>query len=630
MICRTCVAVFVVCMLAITPLAAAEPIVTEGRVTDVTVYQGQALVTREIELESVDGLVEVVVSSLPESVITGSLFAEPTGEVQVRSVRYRERPIEADVRQEVRELDEQIQAVADKIAAVIEERTLLNERKAYLENLKDFTASTSNQELKSGVLNAETLKTLTEFMFAERDRIGERELELAKEERSHNQEMELLKRKRQTIAEGSARTVREAVVFINATEAGAATLRLSYLVGNASWTPSYNLRATEARDEITVEYNASIQQMSGEDWNDVHMVLSTATPSLVAKAPTLEALTIKLGQPVQVQEPMLAAQNYSRMKQEIDQLSKARGNAAMAPGQMANAPASESAFAGRDIVRSGRGGGMGGGMGGYGGVGGWDFSGQTANTDVGLNSFASQLQLMDLNNSLSTLRMDDQSIKPADGVSVSYKLANSTSLPSRSDRQLIQIASMPLKGEFYRLATPVLTSFVYEEAKLTNTSDEVFLAGPVATFLGGQFVGRGEMPTVAVGESFTVGLGIDSSLRAERKLLKKDERIQGGNRVVDFIYELKLENFGDKPAKVRLLDRMPTVGENDIKVTLVRSDEELSKDESYQMNQRKDGILRWDVEVPAQAIGPKQKVLKYTMQIEYDKQLSIEGMPAKR
>jgi hypothetical protein len=626
MISRPRVAVFVVCLLAITPLAAAEPIKTEGRVTDVTVYQGQALVTREIELESVDGLVEVVVSSLPESVITGSLFAEPTGDVQVRSVRYRERPIEADVRQEVRELDEQIQAVSDKIAAVIEQRTLLNERKAYLDKLKDFTANTSNQELKSGVLNAETLKSLTEFMFAERDSIGERELELAKEERAHNKEMELLKRKRQTIAEGSARTVREAVVFINATEAGAATLRLSYLVGNASWTPSYNLRATEARDEITVEYNASIQQMSGEDWSDVHMVLSTATPSLVAKAPTLEALTIKLGQPVRDQEPMLAAQNYSRMKQEIDQLSKARGNAAMASGQMANAPASESAFAGEEIV--GR---RGGGMGGYGGgVGGWDFSGQTASTDAGLNSYACQLQLMDLNNEMSTLRLEDQSIKQAEGVSVSYKLANSTSLPSRSDRQLIQIASVPLKGEFYRLATPVLTSFVYEEAKLTNTSDEVFLAGPVATFLGGQFVGRGEMPTVAVGESFTVGLGIDSSLRAERKLLKKDERIQGGNRVVDFIYELKLENFGDKPAKVRLLDRMPTVGENDIKVTLVKSDQELSDDESYQMNQRKDGILRWDIEVPAQAIGPKQKVLKYTMQIEYDKQLSIEGMPAKR
>ena len=79
---------------------------------------------------------------------------------------------------------------------------------------------------------------------------------------------------------------------------GDAKLRLSYLVNNASWTPSYNVRATAARDEITVEYNASIQQMSGEDWNDVEMVLSTATPSLVATAPKLEPLAIKLGQVV--------------------------------------------------------------------------------------------------------------------------------------------------------------------------------------------------------------------------------------------------------------------------------------------------------------------------------------------
>jgi uncharacterized protein (TIGR02231 family) len=292
-----------------------------------------------------------------------------------------------------------------------------------------------------------------------------------------------------------------------------------------------------------------------------------------------------------------------------------RGKAVMGEARMANAPA----------LAGVAGGGYGGGM------GGWDFADETKDADAGLNAYARELQLMDFNNSLSSLRReDDKSIKPAEGVSVSYKLANSTSLPSRSDRQLIQIASVPLKGEFYRLATPVLTSFVYEEARLTNTSDQVFLAGPAATFLGGQFVGRGEMPTVAVGESFTVGLGIDSSLRAERQLVKKEERIQGGNRVVDFIYELKLENFGDQAIAVRLLDRLPTVGENDIKVSLLKSDEKVSDDEAYQMNERQDGILRWDVEVPAQAVGPQRKVLKYTMQIEYDKQLSIEGMSAKR
>jgi hypothetical protein len=626
MIRRTLATAWLLIPLAITAAYGTEPITTEGRVSAVTVYQGQALVTREIDLANADGLLEIVVTGLPESVLPGSLFAEPEGNIQVRSVGYRTRPIEADVRQEVRELDEQIQSVSDNLAAIVDERTLLNERKAYLDKLKEFTAVTAQAELKNGVLNAETLKDLTGFVFTERNEISKRELELAKEERTQNQEMELLRRKREIVAADSARTVREAVVFINAPAAGAAKLRLSYLVNNASWTPSYNLRASEARDEVKLEYNASIQQMSGEDWNDVEMVLSTATPSLVAKAPRLEPLAIKLGALVPATQAPQIAENYRQMQENIANISKARGQRAFAADALVpNAPAEADASVALSAQVSGEGGGMGG------GVGGWSFTEQTKSIDVELNSFACQLQLMDFNNSLNTLRDDDDKSTPgAEGVSVSYKLANSTSLPSRSDRQLIQIANVPLKGDFYRLATPVLTSFVYEEARLTNTSDEVFLAGPVATFLGGQFVGRGDLPTVAVGESFTVGLGIDSSLKAERKLVKKDERVQGGNRVVDFTYELKLENFGDQAAAVRLLDRLPTVGENDIKVTLVKSDEEVSKDESYQLTDRKDGILRWDVEVPAQAIGPKKTVLTYTMQIEYDKQLSIEGMPVKR
>ncbi len=138
------------------------------------------------------------------------------------------------------------------------------------------------------------------------------------------------------------------------------------------------------------------------------------------------------------------------------------------------------------------------------------------------------------------------------------------------------------------------------------------------------------MPTVSVGEQFSVGLGIDSSLRTRRELVDKAERIQGGNRVVDFTYELSIENFGKQPAEVRLLDRMPTAGEADIKITLVRSDLPVSENRDYQQQKMEDGLLRWDVEVPGNATGVDRFVLKYTMQIEYDKQLSIVGLPAKR
>ena len=116
---------------------------------------------------------------------------------------YRARPIEEDVRKEVRELDDQIQSVQDKLAAVAQERQLLDQRKKFLASVEEFTASTSKLELKSGILNAETLKSLTQYLFAEREKIAKRELEVAQEERTQNKENELLTRKRDTVAAGS-------------------------------------------------------------------------------------------------------------------------------------------------------------------------------------------------------------------------------------------------------------------------------------------------------------------------------------------------------------------------------------------------------------------------------------------
>jgi hypothetical protein len=69
---------------------------------------------------------------------------------------------------------------------------------------------------------------------------------------------------------------------------------------------SYNVRVDAARENVTVEYLASIQQLSGEDWSNVQMTLSTATPSMVAKAPVLNELAISLARPGQPGTDVLA------------------------------------------------------------------------------------------------------------------------------------------------------------------------------------------------------------------------------------------------------------------------------------------------------------------------------------
>lgn len=625
---RVAVVLMAIVSMAI-PWAGADEVapeaILEGRLVEVTVYQGQALVTREVAVPGDEaGLRDIVVTNLPDQILPGSIYAEPSDGLEVRSVRYRTRPVEEDVREEVRTLDAQIRALADDKAAVQRARQLLGQREAYLQGLQGFTTATAKAELENGVLDADTLIEITEFVFTQRETDGARELELAREERRIDEEIDLLNRQRQKITQGSAKTVRQAVVFVAAERPGA-VLRLRYLVAGASWSPSYNLRAGTDRKDLVVEYNASVQQMSGEDWGDVAMTLSTATPSLLATPPKLEPLAIRLGDGPARGGPKVAvdATEYERLKRELgenrDKLSRSRS-------QLAQADASFAGVVTEAQPQAAATGQVGGGMGGGGARANDSFFDVDGNgvVDARLNYFANELQILDFNSG-TIIAGKKLAAPPSEGVSVSYRLAGKTSLPSRSDQQLIQIARLPLTGEFYRVAAPVLSSYVYEEAKLVNTGNVVMLAGPASTFIGEEFVGRGAVPTVAVGESFTVGLGIDSSLRATRELVSREETIQGGNRIVDFVYRLDLENFADAAAEVQLVDRIPVVGEDDIKITMVKSDKDLAEYEGRAAD-RKSGILRWGVEVaPA-----KRMAMEYTLRIEYDKELSIVGMPARQ
>src|SRR6185369_14467582 len=96
-------------VMLLSPAFAADPALTEGKVESVTVYRGQALVTRVADLGGPAGLREIVITNLPDRVLPGSIFAESADGVEVRSVRYRVRPASKDVREDVRQLDEKIQ-----------------------------------------------------------------------------------------------------------------------------------------------------------------------------------------------------------------------------------------------------------------------------------------------------------------------------------------------------------------------------------------------------------------------------------------------------------------------------------------------------------------------------------------
>jgi uncharacterized protein (TIGR02231 family) len=93
-------------------------------------------------------------------------------------------------------------------------------------------------------------------------------------------------------AAGSIRS-RVADAEIDAKQAGPLTLRLSYLVAGASWTPAYRATLDPASGEIALVSEAVVRQGTGEDWNGVSLRLSTAAPARGVAPPEMESLLLR-------------------------------------------------------------------------------------------------------------------------------------------------------------------------------------------------------------------------------------------------------------------------------------------------------------------------------------------------
>ena len=88
----------------------------------------------------------------------------------------------------------------------------------------------------------------------------------------------------------------EVKIFVNAAAPLEADIAIRYQVGAASWVPFYDARlatGTKAQaPKLQLVRRASIQQRSGESWDDVALALSTTRPGAGTAAPELRPVTV--------------------------------------------------------------------------------------------------------------------------------------------------------------------------------------------------------------------------------------------------------------------------------------------------------------------------------------------------
>jgi len=75
------------------------------------------------------------------------------------------------------------------------------------------------------------------------------------------------------------------------------SLNISYVIPGAKWVSRYDNRVFSAKKTCNLSYLGVITNSTGEDWNNVHLHLSTASPALGGSPPKLYPLKVELTQP---------------------------------------------------------------------------------------------------------------------------------------------------------------------------------------------------------------------------------------------------------------------------------------------------------------------------------------------
>jgi len=519
-------------------------------ITSVTLYRGRAAVTREGKTTLGFGVFELRVGPLPEAADLDSVQAKVgTGgrllEVKTETVV---KPSPTSDSPRVREALARVEAAQARVAEV--ERRMANNAAAQ-KTIDSIAAKVSDDASKSmgGSLDPEKLRAQLSFIESERERLTAAVLGLKKE--AKDAAGELAAAQNALAAAGGAPPIeRFALVTVVAPEGGDIPVGVTYLVSNASWAPTYTVRGDPDKGTLALEFDATVMQATGEDWNDVALLLSTSQPTRAANPREIGPAYLEVYQP-----PVVASR--------------------MAPG----APAPMMAAEMTDAAPENRPGSPGGGEG---GARGKRFAGMAANADVG-----------------------------GTGPAVEYRIPRTfTAASDANAERRTRVASIDATPQFTLVARPLVDPDVYLRARFRNETPFLLLPGAARMYLGSDSIGQAALAETPVGGELELWFGKEPRVTVKRELVAKrgsESGVFSKSKGTERDYRISVTNTLARATDIEVWDRIPVSRDEKIKVETREMSPATATDEKYVRDAKPQGLLKWVLSLPARADGKDAK-----------------------
>ena len=266
----------------------------KAEIKHVTVYPDRAQLTHETAVDIPAGKTILKLSGLSPYIDARSVQVKGFGNFTILSVNHQNNYLlNLEESPEIKGIRSQIEALQLKVEDEKAAITVLKEKEAFL---------TANRAIliKETTYSIEQMKGIMELYTNNMEQVTTSVLKKNRLIRDYEKQITALQKQisdktgKQQLPSG------EIYVAVTSEKQVAGKLSFAYVVSNAAWYPSYDIRVDNIAGPVNIFYKANLFQNTGVQWKDVKLSFSNANPWIAGDVPELYPWYIDYFYPVPV------------------------------------------------------------------------------------------------------------------------------------------------------------------------------------------------------------------------------------------------------------------------------------------------------------------------------------------
>jgi len=485
----------------------------DAPITRVTVYPDRAMITRTAKIDLQPGDHTLVFENIPDRAVDPSFRGSLHGSQALmmglnrRVVRHTEIP-----QKKVAALDEQIYKMEKyQRQAMIDRKEVFEQQKKMLLSIGFKSGEEMSKQMDKGGLEIDQWRQAFGFVGDALRALNDSLSTVQREMDDIDRELSKLKADRSAIAGKLSLQTKTVEIDVRMIKAGSIAVDLEYVIGGASWKPIYDARLNEENEKVDFSCFGEVAQNTGEDWNDIDLILSTALPTHGTGPGKLDPWILSLYDPEWHKNALLqrnAEIQAAPVATVNDLLARETGIAVDSEGDV--------------YLRGGRG---------------------------------DEAQYL-------------YDIIPS-AYNTAFRVLRKVSVVSGEEAVRAPLGSYALDRKMAYRCRPKKRQGVYRLATVTNQDEVPLLPGQVSIFAGSDYLGVYQIDRfIAPGDEFDLPFGQDNSIEVKRELTKNLTSPKGDKIRVDQTVEITLVCNSKTAKKITVEERLPVSQDSRVKAEM--------------------------------------------------------------